>query len=72
MGGGGPGHVGVFFVLGHFFHVFWVLLFVFVGFFIDFEWILGRFWEGLGRFWEGFNEIFRFRIFIENRDFVKI
>ena len=31
----------------------------FFNFFIDFEWILGGFWEGFGGFWEGFNKIFQ-------------
>ena len=69
----GPGHVGAIFRSWALPQRFLGAVINFLGFFIDFEWILGRFGEGFGGFGEGFNRMFRlfFRIFIENHDFVK-
>ena len=54
--------LALFFALGRFLNVFWMLLSIF----LDFSSISNGFWEDLGRvledfggFWEGFNEIFR-------------
>ena len=51
--------LALFFALGRFLNVFWVLLLIFFGFLIDFEWILGGFGEGFGGFWKGFRRISR-------------
>ena len=51
--------LALFFALGRFLNVFWVLLLIFFLFIIDFEWILGGFGEGCGKFWMVFEGISR-------------